>query len=203
MEYLKTINLIDNEIADRISKFSKNSQQNNLETVTNENDKEVPKERYVSSEDRQKIIDNLRFTYKSEMYNNGISKNMNLLDNMPNQPTKFRTKNWIETNDDARGTYSTNSQIKFKISMLKSNLCDYSDAYILVKGTITVAQVLAPAAPDNVGKEVVFKNCAPFTDCISEINNTQLDNSKDIDELMRMYNLIEFSDKYSKTSGSL
>ena len=68
--------------------------------------------------------------------------------------------------------YSTNSQIKFKISMLRSSLCDYSDAYIFVKGTITIAPAPAQAAnPDNNNREVVFKNCAPFTDCISEINN--------------------------------
>ena len=66
-------------------------------------------------------------------------KIINLLDNRPNQPSKFRTKNWIEINDDARRTYNTNSQIKFKTSMLKSSLCDYSDAYILVSGNITVA----------------------------------------------------------------
>ena len=58
-----------------------------------------------------------------------------LLDNTPNQPTKFRTKNWIEINDDARGTYNTNGQIKFKTSMLKSSLCGFSDTYILVRGT--------------------------------------------------------------------
>ena len=63
-------------------------------------------------------------------------KIINLLDNTPNQPTKFRTKNWVEINDESRRTYSTNSQITFKTSMLRSSLCDYSDAYILVKGTI-------------------------------------------------------------------
>ena len=58
---------------------------------------------------------------------------INLLDNTPNQPTKFRKKNWVEINDDARGMYNTNIQIKFKTSMLKSSLCDYSDVYILLK----------------------------------------------------------------------
>ena len=57
---------------------------------------------------------------------------INLLDNTPNQPTKFRIKNWVERNDDSRGTYNTNSKIKFQTSMLRSSLCDYSDAYILV-----------------------------------------------------------------------
>ena len=63
---------------------------------------------------------------------------INLLDNTRNQPTKFRTKKWIEINDDSRGTYNTNSQIEFKNSMLRSSLCDYSDTYILVSGTITM-----------------------------------------------------------------
>ena len=65
-------------------------------------------------------------------------KIINLLGNTPNQPTKFRTKNWFEINDGSRGTYNTNSQIKFITSMLSSRLCDQSDAYILVNGTITI-----------------------------------------------------------------
>ena len=90
--------------------------------------------------------------------------------------------------------------------MLKSNLCDYSDSYILVKGTITIAGAGDNAAArkaDERDKGVVFKNCAPFTNCISEINNTQVDNAKDIDIVMPMYNSIEYSDNYAKTSGSL
>ena len=66
-------------------------------------------------------------------------KIINLLYNTPSQPTKFRTKDWVEINDDARRTYNTNYQIKFKTSALKSILCDYSDAYVLVSRTITVA----------------------------------------------------------------
>ena len=88
--------------------------------------------------------------------------------------------------------------------MLKSSLCDYSDAYIFVKGTITVNNTAAADAnANNTNKKVIFKNCAPFTKCISEINNTQVDNAKDIDIVMSMYNLIEYSDNYSKTPGSL
>ena len=131
----------------------------------------------------------------------------NLLDdNKSNQPSKFRTKNWVGINDESRGTYNVNSQIKFKTTMLKSSLCDYSDAYILVKGTITITGAGADAAAiqaDERDKGVVFKKCAPFTNCISEINNTQVDNAKDIDIVMPMYNLIEYSDNYAKTSGSL
>ena len=123
-----------------------------------------------------------------------------------NKPSKFRTKNLVEINDESRGTYNVNSQIKFKTTMLKSSLCDYSDAYILVKGTITIAGAGddPPARQaDERDKGVIFKNCAPFTNCISEINNTQVDNAKDIDIVMPMYNLIEYSDNYVKTSGSL
>ena len=84
--------------------------------------------------------------------------------------------------------------------MLKSSLFDYSDAYILVKGTISIA-AQAGDNPNNGNKEAVFKKCAPFTDCVSEINDTQIDNAKDIDVVMPMYNLIEYGDNYSKTSG--
>ena len=125
-------------------------------------------------------------------------------DNTPNQPSKFRTRNWIEINDESRGVYNVNSQIKFKTLMLKSSLCDYSDAYILVKGTINVNNTATQgAAANNTNKKVIFKNCARFTNCISEINNTQIDNAKDIDIVMPMYNLIEYSDNYAKTTGSL
>ena len=129
----------------------------------------------------------------------------NLIDgNTLNQPSKFKTRNWIEINDESRGAYDVNSQIKFKTTMLKSSLCDYSDAYILVKGTITVNNTAAQgAAANNTNKKVIFKNCTPFTNCISEINNTQIDNAKDIDIVMPMYNLIEYSDNYAKTTGSL
>ena len=73
-----------------------------------------------------------------------------------------------------------------------------------VKGNISVySTAAAPPAANNRNKKVIFKNCAPFTDCISKINNTQVDNAKDIDIVMPMYNLIEYSDNYSKTSGSL
>ena len=116
----------------------------------------------------------------------------NLLNGESNKPSKFRTRNLVEINDEARGTYSPNKQIKFKTSMLRSSLCDYSDAYILVKGNISVNNTTAEgAAANNTIKKVIFKNCASFTNCISKINNTQIDNAKFIDIVMPMYNLIE------------
>ena len=98
-------------------------------------------------------------------------KIFNMLHNTSNQPTKFRTKNWIEINDEERGTYNTNSQITFKTSILMSSLCDYSDAFILVKITISI-EAKTGNKPNNRDKKFVFNICAPFTDCISEINNT-------------------------------
>ena len=128
----------------------------------------------------------------------------NLIDDTSNQPSKFRTRNWVEIDDESRGAYNVNSQIKFKTTMLKSSLCDYSDAYILFKGTITVNNTAAAgAAVNNTNRKVIFKTFAPFTNCRSEINNTQIDNAKDIDIVMPMYSLIEYSNIYAKTTGSL
>ena len=130
----------------------------------------------------------------------------NLIDDAPNQILKFRTNDWVEINDESRGTYNVISQIKFKTTMLKSSLCDYSDVYILVEGKITITGRGADAAArqaDKRDKGVAFKNCAPFIKCMSEINNAQVDNVKNIDIVMPMYNLIEYSDNYAQTSGSL
>ena len=119
-----------------------------------------------------------------------------LLSNRSDQPSKFRTRNWIEINDESRGNYA-NGDIKFKTTMLRSNL---RDSYILVKGTITITGAGDNAdarQADEREKGVTFKHCSPFTKCISGISNT------DIDIVMPMYNLIEYSDNYSETSGSL
>ena len=117
-------------------------------------------------------------------------KIINLLDNTPNQPSKCRTKIWVG-NDDSRGTYNRNSQIKFKASMLKSSLCNYSNAYILVKGSILVAAA-AGAAANNNDKKIIFKSYTPTTDCINETNNTQVDNAKDmfIEKYQKKYKYI-------------
>ena len=99
-----------------------------------------------------------------------------------NQPSKFRTRNWVKTNDEIRGEYSPNKQIRFKAAMLRSSLCDYSYAYILVEGNISVNNTATDgAAANNTNKKVIFKNCAPFTNCISKINNTEIDNAEYID----------------------
>ena len=102
-----------------------------------------------------------------------------LLDDTTNQPPKFRTIKWVEINGESRVTYSANSDIRFKTSMKRSNLCDYSDAYIYVKGTITVLKRDGEgAAVNNINKKVIFKNSASFTNCIIDLNNAQVDDAQ-------------------------
>ena len=129
----------------------------------------------------------------------------NLLDSKSNQSSKFGTRNCVEINDESRGTYN-DSNMKFKTTMLTSNLCYYADAYIFVKGSITITGAGDDDAAKRLeeqNKGVIFKDCSPFTKYISRINNTDIDNAQDIDIVIPMFNLIEHSDNYSKTSGSL
>ena len=91
-------------------------------------------------------------------------KIINLLDNTPNQLFKFKTKNWVEVNDESQGTYSKDNQFRFKTSFLTSSLCDYSDEYILDKGVIAVRNTAAQGQANNtVNKKVIFKSCVLFT----------------------------------------
>ena len=112
---------------------------------------------------------------------------------------KFASKKWIEVYDQSEKNYNQNKEIRIKTSMLRSDLCDFSDAYIVVKGNITVTN------PDNAkrNKAVTFKNNAPFINCISKINDIKIDNAEDLDVVMPMYNLLECSKNYIKTTGSL
>ena len=112
---------------------------------------------------------------------------------------RFVTKKWIEVYDQSEGNYNVNKEIRIKTSMLRSDLCDFSDAYIVLKGTITV--VRPNGAKRN--KSVAFKNNAPFINCISKINGVQIDNAEDLDVVMPMYNLLEYSKNYRKTTESL
>ena len=125
-----------------------------------------------------------------------------MLGNTPNQPSKFKTKSWVEINDGSYGECNTGSPIKFKTSLIRSRLCYYNDTYIRVKTTISVPSRGIAAALNNRNKKLISTNCAPFTDCISEINNKEIDHSKVIDVVMPVYNLIEHSGNYLKTSGS-
>ena len=109
------------------------------------------------------------------------------------------TKKWIEVYAQSGINYDTNKEIRIKTPMLRTNLCDFSDAYIVVKGDITVTE------PNNArrNKSVVFKNNAPFINCTSKINGVQIDNAVDLDIVMSMYSLLEYSKNYRKTAGIL
>ena len=123
-------------------------------------------------------------------------KIVNLLNDSNNENSKFATKKWYVIDSESKGVYSHENEIKFLTSSLESSLCDYSDAYILVTGNINVT------GGDNNTK-VVFKNCAPFEKCSTEIDGTLVDEANFINITMPMYNLIEYSDNYSVTSASL
>ena len=121
-------------------------------------------------------------------------------------PINLEQKHRVEINDESRGTYNVNSQIKFKTTILRSSLCDYSDAYILVEGKIKITgggENAAAKQADERDQSVAFKTCPPFANCMSEFNKTQEDNAKVTDIVMPMYNLIEYSGNYANTSGSL
>ena len=98
--------------------------------------------------------------------------------------------------------YKPSKQIRFKTSMLRLDLCDFSEAYIVVKGTITLTKTDGRSFIDIRNRSLAFKNNAPFTNCISKINNVLIDNAEDLDIVMPMYNLLEYSKNYSKTTGS-
>ena len=107
------------------------------------------------------------------------------------------TTKWIKINDLSNGQYSVRKNLRFPTPMLRSDLRNYSDAYIVVKGTITVE---GTNDANKRNKNLNFKNNAPFRSCISKINNTFIDNGEDLDIAMPMYNLLEFSNNYSMTS---
>ena len=113
-------------------------------------------------------------------------------------------KNWVKVIRLGGGNYDPKKQIRFKTPMLRSDLCNYSDAYFLVKGTITVT---APAGADNIrykkNRPLLLKNNAPFISCISKSNDELIENAEDLDVVMPMYNLLEYSKIYKKTTGSL
>ena len=120
-------------------------------------------------------------------------------DNESEKLSKFVTREYVRVNS-LLDTYNENKSIRFKTPMLRSNLCDYSDAYILVKGTITVA---GNNPRDRQNRPVILKNNAPFVSCITRINDELIKDADDLDIVMPMYDLLEYSKNYRKTIGSL
>ena len=125
---------------------------------------------------------------------------------MSKQLSKFVTREYVRVNS-LSNTYNENKSIIFKTLMLRSNLCDYSDAYILVKGTITVTARGASNNANNIrdkrNRLLILKNNAPFISCITRINGELIEDADDLDIVMSMYNLLEYSKNYRKTIGSL
>ena len=127
-------------------------------------------------------------------------------DNESEQLSKFITREYVRVNS-LSNTYNKNKSIRFKTPMLRSNLCDYSDAYILVKGTTTVRALGVNNNANNIrdkrNRPVILKNNAPFVSCITRINGELIEDADDLDIVMPMYNLLEYSKNYRKTIGSL
>ena len=127
----------------------------------------------------------------------------NLLGTTLDEIPRFITKKWVEVHDQsgsADDRYKPSKQIRFKTSMLRSDLCDFSDAYIVVKGDITLTKAADRDFIDVRNRFLAFKNNAPFTNSISKINNVLIDIVEDLDIVMPMYNLLEYSKSYSKTT---
>ena len=114
--------------------------------------------------------------------------------------SKFETKKWVKVKDLSSSQYSVSKNITFKTSMLISNLCDYGNAYITVKGIMSVTSA---NSANRKNKKLIFKNNAPFTSYITKVNNTFVDNTEVLDIIMPMYNLLDYSGNYTMTSESL
>ena len=124
----------------------------------------------------------------------------NLLVDVDNESSKFTTRKWYVISDQNNTVYGKgnedNRTVKFETRVIKLNLCDYSDSYIFVTGDIT-------ATGGNADTRVAFKNCAPFTKCVTHINDEHVNNADNLDIVTPMYTLIEYSDNYLDTSGRL
>ena len=176
--------MIGNKIADKITSVGK---------TKNKEKEDERQEIYIPPEKRQQIIDELRLLWHDIKME--YQKIKNLLDTTSDNVPRFITKKWIEVHDQSgspEDRYKPSKQIRFKTSMLRSDLFDFSDAYIVVKGNIIVAY----------GRKLAFWNNAPFISGILKINNMLIDNSEDLDVVMPIYDLLEFSKNYSKTTGT-
>ena len=128
----------------------------------------------------------------------------NLLDSESENLSKFVTRQYVKVNS-LSSTNNENKSIRFKTPMLRSDLCDYSDAYISVKGTITVNGVVNGVENEILRRNgpLILKNDAPFVSCMTKINNEFIEDADDLDIVMPMYNLLEYSKNYRKSIGSL
>ena len=127
----------------------------------------------------------------------------NLLGSESENLSKFVTREYVRVSS-LSNTYNENKSIRFKTPMLRSDLCEYADAYILVNGTITVmAAADANNIRDEKNRKLILKHNAPFASCITRINGELIEDADDLDIVMPMYNLLEYSKNYRKTIGLL
>ena len=133
-------------------------------------------------------------TYRME-----YDKINNLLRNESENLSKFITRQDVKVTS-LSNTYDENKSIRFKTPMLRSDLCDYADAYVLNEGRIRVTE---NHPRDRQNRPVILKNNAPFISCITRINGELIEDADDLDVVMPMYNLLEYSKNYRKTTGSL
>ena len=171
---------------------------------------EETQEIIIPPEKREQIIRDLNYSNYEMEYDkiNNLLSSLKLSEDneMSEQLSKFVTREYVRVNS-LSNTYNENKSIRFKTPMLRSNLCDYSDAYILVKGTITV---MAPGANngannirDKKNRPLILKNNVPFVLCITRINGELIEDADDLDIVMSVYNLFDYSKNYRKTTGSL
>ena len=188
-----TGDLIGNKIADKITSLGKRK------TKERKNKKYT----YHQKKDSKLLMTRDCFKYHIKMEYQKITK---LLGKTIDEVPRFITKKWAKVFDRSGSPddrYKPNKQIRFKTSMLRSDLCDYSHAYIVVKGDIVLTKAIRRRPIDIRNRFLAFKNNAPFTNCISKINNVLTDNAEDLDIVMPMYNLLEYSQNYRKTTVSL
>ena len=199
--------MIGNKIADRITKSSRNKAQKEDDRIMEET-----QELIIPPEKREQIVKDFKLfwlyvqgtcvcnTYKME-----YDKINNLLGSESENLSKFVTRYYVRVNS-LSNTYNENKSIRFKNPMLRSDLCDYADAYILVNGTITATangdNNNANNIRDKRNRPLILKNNAPFVSCITKINGELIEDAEDLDIVMPMYNLLEYSKNYRKTIGS-
>ena len=205
--------LIGSKIADKITSVGQKGH-----TIT-ENERKIEEKNdiFIPPEKRAQILKDLKLfsTNLCTKYKMEYEKIHNLVnggETMPDLVSKFTSKKLVEVhNPTPNNQYSENKEIHFKTSILRSDLCDYSDAYVKVKANVNVradrnnadnVNTLAGDANENK-RTFILKNNAPFISCITKINGELDENAENLDVVIPMYNLIEYSKNYRKTNGSL
>ena len=188
--------LIGNKIAHKITSIGKPKEK--------EKTKEIGKIYFPPEKDNKILVTLDCFEYKFNFLciKMEFQKIVNFLDTTSDDKdlSRFVTTEWIEVYDQSKKTYNPNKEIRIKTPMLRSDLCNFNDVYIVVEGDITLE---GDNDTNKRNKNLTFKNNAPIINCISKISGIKIDNAEDLDVVMFMYNLLEYTKNYRKTTGSL